>query len=223
MSGLRLEKARQARKPSPRGASPVPSAVFITSSAAIAFGRGHRQREADQSAPVLHDQRDVPEIERLDQAEQRLAVEIEGIGRFVGRLVGAAEARKVGRHHAIAGAGEDRDHAAIEVAPGRLAMQAEPGPVGLARSFVDVMQAKPVRTLEVARRVGPVGQGGEILVRCAQGVGQMVYPSGDDRPLKTRPAEGRRCAPSGWPPLCGKTSSGARLRRAAKGERSKAG
>ena len=69
----------------------------------VAPGCRHRQGEPDQPARVLHDQDDVAQVEGFDEGEQRVAMEIEGIYRFVRRLVGAAKSQEIRRHDAIAG------------------------------------------------------------------------------------------------------------------------
>src|SRR6185295_16723042 len=62
----------------------------------------HRQRQAEQAAPVLDDQGDVLQIPALDELEQKTAVEVERIERLVVRLVGAAEADEIRRDDARA-------------------------------------------------------------------------------------------------------------------------
>ena len=135
-------------------------------------GHGHRQREADQPAPILHDQHDVAQVERLDEVDQAAAVEIERVGLVVDRLVRAAEAREIGRDHAMPGDREYRHHAAIEVAPGRLAVQAEPGPGRPARAGIDVVQAQTVGSLVVEGRIGPAVQILETVIGRAQSLNQ---------------------------------------------------
>ena len=68
-----------------------------------ALGILHRQREPEQPAPVLHDQRHALQVERLDEAHQHPAVEAERVDRVVHRLVGAAEPEEVRRHDAVPG------------------------------------------------------------------------------------------------------------------------
>ena len=98
--------------------------------------QGERERQAEQAAPVLHNERDVGQVEGGDQVEQGGAVEGVGVGRVGGGLVAAAEAQEVwsddttpGWGAALAGGGgvveEDCDHFAIEVRPGWLAVEAE--------------------------------------------------------------------------------------------------
>ena len=128
MSGWLLENARQSRNPLGNGASPVGNAVFITISREKRSRHFHRQRQAEEAAPVLHHQRDVVQIERADKGEQAVAVEIERVDALVRRLVRASETEKVRRHHAAARREEMRDHPPIEIAPGRLAVQAQETP-----------------------------------------------------------------------------------------------
>src|SRR5215510_6944149 len=76
-------------------------------------------------------------------------MKVEGIERFVLRFVRAAEADEVGRHHSRV-LEKGRDHAAIEIGPGRFAMQAQECALGVA--LLDVMRPKTL-PFEVARRV----------------------------------------------------------------------
>ena len=130
-SGVLFTYARQATKPSDSGTSPVPSAVFMTSRrskrSGISIG-SVRPSKPPQSCTtsVMRVQ-----VQPLDEVEQERAVHVEGVEALVLGLVGAAEADEVRRHHARAGGEERRDHAAIQVAPGRLAVQAEEGPLAL--------------------------------------------------------------------------------------------
>ena len=54
-------------------------------------------RQAEQAAPVLHDQRDVFQVQPLDEREQHAPVEMEAVGFVLLRLVGTAEAGEIGR------------------------------------------------------------------------------------------------------------------------------
>ena len=49
------------------------------------------------------------------------------------------------------------------------------------------MQAKSVGPLEVMRLIRPIGQVGEFVLRCAQGVDQIVYPPAMTAPSKPVP------------------------------------
>jgi hypothetical protein len=143
--------------------------------AAEPAGCSHRQGEADQSAPVLDHEHDVAQIQRLDQLQQGVAVEVERIRRLVDRLVGAAKPQEIRRNHP-AGGGEGGDHAPVEVAPGRLAVQAEPDLAGTAAAGLDVVQAQAVGAREIARLVRPAGQAGEALLRRAPRRGHALMP-----------------------------------------------
>ena len=96
----------------------------------------------EQATPVLHDQRDVRQVEPLDEGEQHAPVEMEAVGLVVVRLVGTAEAGEIGRHHAPTGRREDRDHAPVEIGPGRLAVQAQEVCPASARAFVEIVDAQ---------------------------------------------------------------------------------
>ena len=124
MSGWLLENARQSKNPLHSGTSPVGSAVFITISrlkrSGISIGNVRPSRPPQSCTTSV-----MSEIERADEGEQAVAMEVERIDRIVGRLVGAAETEKVGRDDAAAGRQKMRDHAPVEIAPGRLAVQAK--------------------------------------------------------------------------------------------------
>jgi hypothetical protein len=70
-------------------------------------GHVRRNGEAKQTAPILHHKRDVPQVQRLDQRDKALPVEVECVGGILHRLVGPTEAEQVGRDHARAGFKED--------------------------------------------------------------------------------------------------------------------
>src|SRR5205085_3519287 len=121
----------------------------------------HRQRQAEDAAPVLHDEGDVPQLEARDEVEQEPPMEIERVEPFILRLVRAPEADKVGRDDAPASGDEARKHLPVEIAPGRLAMQAEKR--ASAAPLVEVMHAVAA-PLNVMRRVAKTGQIGEALI-----------------------------------------------------------
>ncbi len=138
-----------------------------------ALGELHRQREAQESAPVLHHQRHPLEAERLDEPHEHPAVEAERIGGVVHGLVGATEAEEVGRHDAVPGRREDRDHLAVKVAPGRLAVQAQHGAAarrarGRLVEIVDAQRLVARQLLEVVRREIEPRQAFEPIVGSAQ-------------------------------------------------------
>ena len=145
-----------------------------------ALGHVHRQGEPDQPAPILADQGDVVEVEPLDEGEERVAVEVEGVDPVLDRLVGAAEAEEIRRHGAVAGGGDEGNELAIEIAPARLAVEAEEDPPRCARALVEIMQAQPLIAVEVVavmRRKGKAGQGGEPFFRRAQRFDHHRLPS----------------------------------------------
>ena len=98
-------------------------------------------------------------------------MQLEAVGGFVDRLVRAAEAQEIGGDHPVSRRHEDRDHAAVEIAPGRLAVQAEPGPA-VARADIHIVQPQAIRPPMVGGCMGPARQVLEAVVRCAQGIGQ---------------------------------------------------
>src|SRR5262249_52470104 len=51
----------------------------------------HRQGETQESAPVLHDERDVSKIEPLDQPQQHVTVETKRVHRILDWLVGSSQ------------------------------------------------------------------------------------------------------------------------------------
>ena len=129
----------------------------------------HARHAMKQPAPVLHHERDAREVQPLDERDQRVAVAREGIEAFVRRLVGAAEPEEVGRDDARAARQKRRQHAPVEIAPRRLAVQAQER--ALARPLVDVREPQPGEAgevLDVARRAGKTGQRGEALLGRAE-------------------------------------------------------
>ncbi len=140
--------------------------------ARIALRRRQRQGEAEEPAPVLHDETDVPEIKPLDKGEKGVPVEMIGVNIIVDRLVRPAEAEHVDRDGAMPGAGEDGDHLAEEVGPGGLAMDAKERDLRVRRPLVRIMHAKSLIALEpldITRRKGPAGKLRETIVRGPQG------------------------------------------------------
>ena len=98
-------------------------------------------------------------------------MEIERVVRIVCGLVGTAEAEQVRRDGAMAGTGEDRDHPAIQVAPGGLAVQAEEDLLGLPRALIHVMRAQvreAWKVLQVALSERKAGQISKSRVGCSQ-------------------------------------------------------
>ena len=105
--------------------------------------------QPDQRPPVLAEERDLSQIERLDEARHPVDVALIGVVAARGRLVGLAEADEIGCDHAMAGAGAGSDHVPVQVGPGGLAVQHEHGRSGRV-ALVDVVHAQAV-DLDVAR------------------------------------------------------------------------
>ena len=78
--------------------------------------------QADRPAPVLDDDRQVAEVELLDEPPDRVRMPVEGVVLHAERLVGAAEAEVVGRDRA-GGRRQLRDELAIQVRPRGLAVE----------------------------------------------------------------------------------------------------
>jgi hypothetical protein len=130
-----------------------------------------RQRQADEPAPILHDERDALELQALDQPQHEVAMKVKAVVRVVHGLVGAAEAVEVGRDDATAARDEHRDHASIQEAPRGLAVQAQNRVLRVARAGIDVRRAQPFVTrqvVDVLRRVRKVGQVRESFFRRAE-------------------------------------------------------
>src|SRR5262249_7663192 len=126
---------------------------------AHALGVAHGVLGGDRATPVLRDEGDVAEPEPVHPARQVLDVGTERVVAVLWRLA-LPEAHVVWREDTPA-LGEPRDHAAIEVAPGRLAVQADDG-LRARRALVDVLQPE-----------GPRGAGGWHLVEAGR-----VWPRG---------------------------------------------
>ena len=140
--------------------------------ARIARRRLHRQREAKDAAPVLHDEADILEVHPLDKGEKGVPMELIGVNIIVDRLVGPPKAEHVDRDSPVAGAREDRDHLAEKIGPARLAMDAEESDLRIARAFVDIMHPQAViafEVLDIMRGVGPAGQVLEPLIGGSHG------------------------------------------------------
>ena len=96
-----------------------------------------------------------------------------GVDAALGWFVALAEPDQVGCDHAMSGGNEQRDHLAIEVAPGRLTVHAQDG-CGVGRPLVEVVHTKGaavvVGDVDVVRRERIVGQSGEAFIGGAQGL-----------------------------------------------------
>src|SRR5690606_24093429 len=105
-----------------------------------------RPGEADHPAPIVGHERDVAQIQVLDQSLDvvHAARERGGVG-LVTRLVGEAAAHVVGRHHAMLG-GEALDEAAEAEGPGGISVEHEEG---LAAPLVQVVHADAAAHVEV--------------------------------------------------------------------------
>ena len=95
-------------------------------------------------------------------------------------LVALAEADEVGRDAAVAGGDERRDHAAVEVAPGGLAVEQEHdgrgrAGVGAGGALIEVVDAQAL-PLQVVGSEQKVRQPIELRVRCAYRVGHSSPP-----------------------------------------------
>ena len=101
---------------------------------------------------------------RSTSRSRKVAVEFEGVGGLLDRLVRPAEAEEVGRDDPPAGREEDRDHLPVEVGPGRLPVQQQVRVAGGARPEVDVVRPQALEAGEVldVRGAGgpsPAGRG----------------------------------------------------------------
>ncbi len=98
------------------------------------------QSQADRAAPVVHDDRGVAQVERLEQRRHGVDVAVIGVPLDIDRLIGAPEAGQVGGQAAKAGVADGRDDLAPQKRPGGLAVQEQDRrPVAL----VEVGQAQP--------------------------------------------------------------------------------
>jgi hypothetical protein len=144
---------------------------------------GHHA-QPDQTAPVLSDQRRPRHLVLPQPGVQPGDLPLERVVLAGGRLVGPAEADQVRREHAQPGAGEDRDHVPVQVAPRRLAVHAEHDR-SVARALVDVVDpqraAVSVGNLGVVGLEGVAGQIPEPLVGRAMGLHAATSLCGAER------------------------------------------
>jgi hypothetical protein len=129
-----------------------------------AVGVLDRPAQADRPAPVLHHHRRVAHVDRVVSARDQLDVAVVAVPAPVGGLVGASEARVVDAQHPPTRLRERRDHLAVEVGPGRLAVEAHHR---LAFPHIEGVETQPVR-LHPARLVAPTGEVDEALVGGAE-------------------------------------------------------
>src|SRR5260370_19863493 len=59
-----------------------------------ALGHLHWQRKAEETAPVLHHQGDVGQVERADKGNEAVTMEVECVYRVIGGLVPAPATKK---------------------------------------------------------------------------------------------------------------------------------
>ena len=137
-SGVSASSFCQARNALPGGRSPVGQERVGGHDAGEPLGVLGHQPQPDQPAPVLADQRDVAQVEGLEPAPSSSR---RGAGRCSRRARPACRSGRSRRGRARrtqAGADEDGDHLAVQVAPRRLAVQQQHG-LGIARALVDVV------------------------------------------------------------------------------------
>ena len=165
-NGTSWLNCRQKSNPAP-GESPNGSAVLARISRSNRLGCSAGQPQTDQPAPVLAEQVQRPVAPLgcgggcFQEAAHPFDVARIGVGRALDGLVGAAEADQVRDHHPMPGAGQHRDHLAVQVAPGRLAMQQQD------RGRAVVRVVRPVGVVRVVGVVRPVG----VVVRPGHDVG----------------------------------------------------
>ena len=92
--------------------------------------------QADRAAPVLDDDRDVLELDLVEVPADVLDVALVCVPGLVRWLVRAAEPDEIRADHAVPGGDEGVEHVPVEVAPIRLAVEAEHG---RPRALVEVM------------------------------------------------------------------------------------
>ena len=147
--------------------------------------QGRRRRIGQQRRTGLRHLHHAAQGQALHQLGQHLSMPVEAVGGFFLGFVAAAEADQVRRHHAVAGLREGRQHGLPAMAPARAGMQQQPGAGGVARAFVQVVQAQAGQRGQIAHvmRRGAV-QMGERGVGRAQRVlaqrvgGQLLRPLG---------------------------------------------
>ncbi len=124
------------------------------------------QAQAQQTAPVLAHQMAGTELQVVQETFQLLEMEVITVVPLIAQLVRAAEANQIRTDHPIARLGENRDHLAVEIAPGGFAMEHEHyGRVR--RPRVHIMHAELI-DLRVVGRKGIAGQIPEAVIRRAE-------------------------------------------------------
>ena len=186
-----------------------------------ALGRLAGDAQAEQAAPVLADQRDAAQIERLDRGAQPLDVTLIRVVAALARLVGAAEADEIRRDDAVSRRGEERNHLAIQIRPRRLAVQAEHR-IGarwaLRRRSGRAGAAVTGGDLDVVRGERVAGQVGEALIGGAEDLqgDSFGYSGGGSTLDEQRGAfDARRLRAGPASPASARTSTASRGCRAA--------
>ena len=113
----------------------------------------HGQGQPQDAAPVLPHQHAVVQVKALHQLQQYLAVPFKLVKRVFFGLVAFAKADQVGGHNPVARRQKHRQHVAIQIAPGRVAVQAQPGDGSVLWAFVQVVQAQAIERGQVAQIV----------------------------------------------------------------------
>ena len=124
--------------------------------------------QADQRAPVLAEQGGALQVNRLHPGAHPLHMVAIGVVGRVRGFVRAAKTNQVWHQHAVAGSDQHRDHLAVQVRPGGLAVHQQHRR-RVARALVDVGHAQAAQ-LQVVRGVGKVGQAGKA------GLGRAQHP-----------------------------------------------
>src|SRR6202008_4050301 len=99
----------------------------------------HRQRHTQQPAPVLANQRDIPQVQPLNEPPQHPAVKRKRVDRLVYRFTRPPKADKIRRDGAMSRRRKYRNHFPIEIAPRWFAVQAKKYLLGVGRSFIQIM------------------------------------------------------------------------------------
>ena len=136
------------------------------------------QRQTENAAPILADEGYVAQVEPLDERQQHVAMEMEGVRRIVDRLVAAPETQQIGGNDPAPCARENRGHLAIEITPARLSVQAQER-IARFRSIcharlIDIVNAQTFvarQRVDILRFEVVSGKVRETLVRGAQGLG----------------------------------------------------
>ena len=133
-----------------RGRRPRPGAH--DGQRAYSFLVAHRKAQAGWSAPVVAHHCQTTQIELADKAGEVGDMPIETMRLLTGRFLGQAKADHVGDDDAVSRIDQRRDHAAVEEAPGRIAMQQQDG---VADALIDIVHS-PAIDPGVARHEGPL-------------------------------------------------------------------